>query len=554
MNTVLLHNAEAERIGFILDGGQAVMIGHSAFVGAVILQVMVTDFAKGQCDPVWEPVGAGRISAVHSLATFDSGAGKELYAGGSFNAVGGIPEHQVAIWDGVRWAVAGAASNASAVNALRVFDDGSGEALYAGGGFYSMGGAVARGIARWNGAEWTSVGGGIEGNVRALATFNDGSGEALFAGGGFQTAGTTNAPFIAKWTGSTWTAFGGSFSRRVWSLTVFDDGTGEALYAGGEMDGSLSRIAKWTGTSWENLGLGTDGTVFAMAGFDDGSGPSLYAGGDFLTAGGKNTSYIAKWDGTSWSQLGAGLNAPVRTMTVHDDGTGSALYVGGDFETAGSEIVNYLAKWDGNEWSSIESGMGGPFQKMFVRSFSEYDDGQGKSLYVGGQFSTAGAIEASNIARWGNPVPFVTNAPIDVTVDRAGEMALFSVEATSPSGPIAPQWHKDGQPVFDDPPHITGSQTLSLMIDSVIRGDEGSYHLSLRNQCGSAQSPSAQLTVKCYVDCDQSTGLGVLDIFDFLCFQSEFVRSRSRADCDGSGDLDIFDFLCFQDEFVAGCP
>ena len=27
----------------------------------------------------------------------------------------------------------------------------------------------------------------------------------------------------------------------------------------------------------------------------------------------------------------------------------------------------------------------------------------------------------------------------------------------------------------------------------------------------------------CYADCDQSTGAGNLDIFDFLCFQNAFV-------------------------------
>jgi Beta-propeller repeat len=62
----------------------------------------------------------------------------------------------------------------------------------------------------------------------------------------------------------------------------------------------------------------------------------------------------------------------------------------------------------------------------------------------------------------------------------------------------------------------------------------------------------------CYPDCDQSTGTGVLDIFDFLCFQNSFVNSQTYAcDCDTStGPLvcDIFDFLCFQNAFVAGCP
>jgi plastocyanin len=62
----------------------------------------------------------------------------------------------------------------------------------------------------------------------------------------------------------------------------------------------------------------------------------------------------------------------------------------------------------------------------------------------------------------------------------------------------------------------------------------------------------------CYADCDQSTGAGTLDIFDFLCFQNSFVSGEPYAcDCDtstGPGVCDIFDFLCFQNAFVGGCP
>ena len=62
----------------------------------------------------------------------------------------------------------------------------------------------------------------------------------------------------------------------------------------------------------------------------------------------------------------------------------------------------------------------------------------------------------------------------------------------------------------------------------------------------------------CYADCDYSTGIGTLDIFDFLCFQNSFVNDETYAcDCDtstGQGVCDIFDFLCFQNTFVAGCP
>jgi hypothetical protein len=55
----------------------------------------------------------------------------------------------------------------------------------------------------------------------------------------------------------------------------------------------------------------------------------------------------------------------------------------------------------------------------------------------------------------------------------------------------------------------------------------------------------------CYADCD---GNGVLDFFDFLCFQDCFLAGDPRCDCDGNGVMDFFDFLCFQDAFLAGCP
>ena len=61
-----------------------------------------------------------------------------------------------------------------------------------------------------------------------------------------------------------------------------------------------------------------------------------------------------------------------------------------------------------------------------------------------------------------------------------------------------------------------------------------------------------------YADCDTSTGVGTLDIFDFLCFQNSFVAGEPYArDCDTTtGPLvcDVFDILCFQDAFVIGCP
>jgi hypothetical protein len=56
--------------------------------------------------------------------------------------------------------------------------------------------------------------------------------------------------------------------------------------------------------------------------------------------------------------------------------------------------------------------------------------------------------------------------------------------------------------------------------------------------------------VPCYPDCDNN---GVLDFFDFLCFQNAFLAQDPYADCDQNNVFDFFDFLCFQNEFLAGC-
>ena len=89
-------------------------------------------------------------------------------------------------------------------------------------------------------------------------------------------------------------------------------------------------------------------------------------------------------------------------------------------------------------------------------------------------------------------------------------------------------------------------------IDRVLTAAEAAW-------MGSASAGGILLPSKgCYPDCDISTGIGVLDVFDFLCFQDSFVGGELYAcDCDTSTGLlvcDVFDFLCFQSAFVGGCP
>lgn len=140
---------------------------------------------------------------------------------------------------------------------------------------------------------------------------------------------------------------------------------------------------------------GLDGTVHALASFDpDGSGPAaprLIAGGSFSAAGNVWAANIAALDVTTglWTPLGTGTNGPVRALAVLASGD---LVAGGEFTIAGGLVTSYIARWNGNAWAPMGTGM-----DWDVRALAAQPNGD---LYVGGRFSVAGGVLASRIARW----------------------------------------------------------------------------------------------------------------------------------------------------------
>jgi hypothetical protein len=333
------------------DGGGPVLYAGGAFTMAD--GVAVDRIAKWD-GTAWAPLGGGMSgdgvnTAVTALTVFDDGTGPALYAGGSFTTAGDTLASNIAKWDGTTWTPLGSGVDAT-VFALTVFDDGTGPALYAAGSFFVAGGSVVKYVAKWDGTQWSPLGGGTGGRVRALVVFDDGTGPALYVGGEFVgVPGVMNTLGIARWDGATWTSVGGGMNNVVYALTVLDDGTGPGLYAGGGFTTAggviTNGIGRWDGATWTPLGSGVNSTVYAFTVFDDGSGTGLYAGGHFTTAGGTFASGIAKWDGTQWSPLGSGTNGDVYGLTVFDDGTGSALYAGGAFNAAGGVPAQFIAKW-----------------------------------------------------------------------------------------------------------------------------------------------------------------------------------------------------------------
>ncbi|MBI1853052.1 MAG: hypothetical protein HYR85_22140 [Planctomycetes bacterium] len=355
----------------------------------------------------WSPLGSGvdDSMSVFALGSFDDGSGPGLYVGGEFRDIGGERRRHIARWNGSSWSSLGYGVD-GAVHALADFDDGSGRALYVGGEFIDASGVTAYRIARWRGGSWSPVGIGVNDVVRCFAEYDDGSGTSLYAGGDFTTADGRLVNSIARWDGNTWLPVGGGFDTAgVRALVVFDDGSGAALYAAGRFaaagGGAASHIARWNGAQWAPVGGGIEGDVHALSVFRSGGAPVLVAGGPFATVGGATANGVAQWDGSTWSPMGTGFGsefgggAIVRALASFDDGAGRSLFAGGDFSAAEGLVAHDMARWNGAAWSRVGGGITGG-----VGALQAFDDGSGLALWVGGRFDDAGDVAAHNVARF----------------------------------------------------------------------------------------------------------------------------------------------------------
>jgi hypothetical protein len=173
---------------------------------------------------------------------------------------------------------------------------------------------------------------------------------------------------------------------------------GELLVIGGYFPtaggATVNSIATWDGADFGALGAGVDGEIRALVMYDG----DLIAGGSFGYAGGNAANNIARWDGSAWHPLGSGATPDGTSAAVWDMAVWQGdLYVVGDFTHAGGVEVSYVARWDGSTWSDVGGGVsmigGGPTGLRGV-------DAHNGKLVIVGALDFAGGVEATNIAQW----------------------------------------------------------------------------------------------------------------------------------------------------------
>ncbi len=364
--------------------------------------------AAALAQPAWTGFATGLNDQVLAITSYRG----ELYVGGDFTDIGGdgggdFPPMYIARWTGSYWTTLDAGTNAQ-VSALTAWTnplDTTQEYLVAGGGF----GLPYQRIAKWDGSTWSQVGAvnpfEYDGGIYALTVYQG----KLIAGGWFSNVFAG----IAQFDGEEWTSLGTGLPDRgeVFAMTTWADPASDIEYlivagafqnAGGVY---VNHIAKWDGANWSDIGGGVGQTpgewppfVYAVASFNG----DLYAGGLFTTAGGQPANRVARWNGVKWLPLDGGVggnNMPfVKAMAVHSSGlTAPSLYIGGNFPTAGEQVVNFITRWDGTQFYPV--GAGFDAQVMALSSWRP-DTGVRAYLVAGGVFCLSGDTIVNHIARW----------------------------------------------------------------------------------------------------------------------------------------------------------
>ncbi|MCF8374334.1 MAG: hypothetical protein K9H64_22115, partial [Bacteroidales bacterium] len=275
----------------------------------------------------------------------------EIYAGGFFLLAGYDTVNSIARWDGLDWKSVGkgvvlsTTGEPAAVRCLYEMED----TLYIGGSFDSIAGSNIEcdGLAKWDGTNWCNIEKiPTDDNLISINEMAEYKGELYVAGNFGGWTDTLNE--IARWNGNQWLSVGGGIKGDAWvdGLAVYKG----YLYVGGffyEQDGNAgSFIMRWDGEQWSDVGGGVSGNnpyangqIHELHVFNG----KLWAGGVFDYAGGVPAKYLAKWDGSKW----CGMEDRFKDRIYNLSSWGDSLYV---LATIEEDSVYYVAQWLGGDY------------------------------------------------------------------------------------------------------------------------------------------------------------------------------------------------------------
>lgn len=247
----------------------------------------------------------------------------------------GVTRAVVRAWDGTSWRDLGEGfthtSGVPSIETLVVIDG----VLYAGGRFTHVGATAASNLARWDGAAWVDVDGGLSGGgsglrVLTIAPWANG----IAVGGRFTIAGGVPSTNIALWDTNGWSAAASLSSTEVASLALHQ-GT---LVAAGTIQCGVPNVCvmSWDGEAWTEIGRFD--RAFSPAPRLLSAGDSLFIAGGFVAVDDVLANPVARWDGQQWHPVGQPALAvdEIRSLFTVPIGLFRGELVAGNFTTPGT--------------------------------------------------------------------------------------------------------------------------------------------------------------------------------------------------------------------------
>jgi hypothetical protein len=559
-------------------------------------------FAANGTTSTWFALGTG-LGGTVSLDPIGQGLdvlpNGDVVVGGVFTSAGGVPANNIARWNGSAWsALAGGLGVPANFDGVVSIAHLSGGDLIAAGTFQTSGTSQIRGLARWTGTAWTSLG-----NLDPLHYSNYGASvysllplpsNQLVAAGVLKGG-------AALWNGSTWSNYGTGFNHSINAVEHLPNG--DVIVAGlfETAPGIAARhVARFDGSAWHALGAGLDFVPGSLLALPD---STLLAAGTFVPSGvGPVEHRVARWDGTAWSTVttnfkaydlallpsgvviaagqqslvggvytlagsswtilggpfatGIGFGAP-STVGVLPNGH---IVAGGNFETANGVFAPNVAEWDGTAWNAMGSGVGNPFNFDTVYSLTVLTNGD---VIVAGQFPDDNNFTIlNNVARWNGSawVPVGTGFPGGL-IFSLSSLPDNSIVAAGPIADAVSVWDGGGWGALG--PTIQGGASVVHALPNGNIAMGGTFVF-----VGGSVSANFAIygcpTPACPADVDDGSGTGTPDggvtIDDLIYYLSLFELGDIGADLDdgsGTGTPDggvtIDDLIFYLTHFEAGC-
>lgn len=229
-----------------------------------------------------------------------------------------------------------------------------------------------------------------------------------------------------------------------------------------------------------------------------------------------------------------------------------------DATSCNGVVVTWTASPGGSSYAVLRNVGNTPVgaTELATTALTSFDDSTapaGQTLYYFVQAISACGRSSASIGDAGvrGTSPSIAQQPTDVTASE-GASVSFTVLASGTDAAHY-QWRKGGSPLANDPPHITGTDTASLSISSVVAADAGAYDAVATSTCGQATSSPAQLVITssqpCPADFNNDGGVDGADIDAFFV---AWEAGEASADVNQDGGVDGVDVATFFTAWEAG--